>query len=312
MNTFSFGALQSSGLVDCGFVRVQDGYYVPPVNFDELYALLSISPYHASMLHFKQNMILRWYKPTAFLDFETLNKAALDFVVLANCYFKKHYNDLGEVVCLSYLPALAMRKSTKPNVYVQLLNGKVFVKFEAGEVIHLKESDANQGIYGVPQYMGGIQSILLSNDATKFRQKYYENGVNNSYILVTNDCNINNDTANKILQVLSGIGTGIKNLYINITKSSAIEPVKVIPLNDKAVNDQFKVIKYITEAELVACHRIPASLAAVMPNNMGHLSVIKNQMKLYQAIEIPIFQKMFTRINDFVGRDVVQFKEFDD
>lgn len=314
MNNFSFddpNSMQSSAFINWGYMRVQDGYYLPTVNFEALQGLLKINAYHTAMLHFKKNMIYRWYKSTPFLDAETLNKAAFDFVVLANCYFQVHRNGLGAAARLSYLPALNMRKSVKPDIYVQLIDG-VVIEYAAGEIIHLKETNAGQDIYGVPQYMGGIQSILLSNDATKFRRKYYENGANNGYILVTNDANIGTDTANKLLQVLGGIGTGIKNFYINIAKSSAIEPVKVIPINNKAINDQFKVIKYITEAEMCACHRIPASLAAVMPNNMGHLSVIKNQLKLYQAIEIPALQNVFIRINNLVGRDVVQFADFED
>ncbi len=316
MKNISFGipvSTLNSKLFDCGYVTVENGYYVPPIDFDDLYSLLFIGSYHAPMLHFKKNMTCLWYKTTSFLDFDTLEKAALDFVVLANCYFKVHRNGFGKVVRLSYLPALSMRKSIKPNVYVQLTeNNQELIEFEAGEVIHLKEYSVNQDIYGIPQYIGGIQSILLNHESSLFRRRFYENGGHIGYILVSNDANISQDTAKKIQEVLStSKGRTLTSMYINIPKSSSKEPIKVIPINNKTVKDEFYKIKEITESELCACHRIPASLAAIMPNSKGSFLSIKKQLKLYHTLEVPALQQVFIRINDFIRREVIQFDSFD-
>jgi capsid portal protein len=84
--------------------------------------------------------------------------------------------------------------------------------------------------------MGGIQSILLNYESSLFRRRFYENGGHIGYI----------------------------------------EPIKVIPINNKTIKDEFYKIKEITESELCACHRIPDSLAAVMPNSKGSFLALKN------------------------------------
>ncbi len=48
-----------------------------------------------------------------------------------------------------------------------------------------------------------------------------------------------------------------------------------------------------------------------MPNSKGSFLSIKKQLKLYHTLEVPALQQVFIRINDFIGRDVIQFDSFD-
>ena len=66
-----------------------------------------------------------------------------------------------------------MRRMRDPERYGLLLPNGQFHEFGAGEVLHLKNYDVCQTIYGLPGYLGAIQSMLLNEDATLFRRRYY-------------------------------------------------------------------------------------------------------------------------------------------
>ena len=316
---FSFGdpePVLNNAVVNFGsFLTMRGDYYNPPVSLHGLLKLLGANPYHAPILHLKKNLISRWHKPTALMNAETLIDSAFDFVTFGNGYYQQHLNGFGKVVRLSRLPALNMRPSRKDNVYFQLLTNqpaiaKPYIEYAEGEIIHIKETDVGQDIYGVPQYAGGIQSILLSEAATLFRRKYYLNGAHLGYILVTNDANINADTANAIQKSIEqGKGAGnFRSLYINVPKSGSREPVKVIPIGDIGTKDEFAKIKEITEMEMCAMHRMYPSLAAIMPSNVGGFGNIVDTLAVYKDVEVTPLQRRFLMINDRVGREAVIFE----
>lgn len=309
-----------NSLIDFGsFVNYLGNYYLPPVSLEGLSKLLGANPYHAPILHFKKNMICEWHDPTPLLSTDTLRKAALDFVTFGNCYFQQHRNRFGKVVRLSHLPAIAMRPSINPDVYVQLLLlsqslqlGSNYVEYQEGEVLHLKEYDVRQGIYGIPQYVGGIQSILLSEAATLFRRKYYVNGAHLGYILVTNDANIGVDTAKSIENsIKQGKGAGnFRSLYLNIPRSASREPVKVIPIGDIGTKDEYAKIKEVTEMEMCAMHRVYPSLVAIMPTNVGGFGDIQKTLDVYHQVEVKPLQKIFLGINERLGQTAVKFTDY--
>jgi len=47
---------------------------------------------------------------------------------------------------------------------------------EPDSVFHLMEPDINQEIYGIPEYIGALNSAWLNELATLFRRRYYKNG----------------------------------------------------------------------------------------------------------------------------------------
>jgi PBSX family phage portal protein len=306
----------SSAVVNFGsFLNMAGEYYLPPVSFHGLTKLLGANPYHAPILHLKKNLISLYHKPNKIMSYSTLNDSAFDFLTYGNSFYQDHLNGFGKTVRLSRLPALNMRKHRTKNVYIQLLpvglsqNSKSYIEYAEGEVLHIKETDVGQDYYGVPQYAGGIQSILLSEAATLFRRKYYINGAHLGYILVTHDANIDNETRKQIEDnVRAGKGAGnFRSLYMNVTKSSSREPVKVIPIGDIGTKDEFQRIKEVTEMEMCAMHRMYPSLAAIIPANVGGFGNINDTFAVYKEIELTPMQQRFLLINEMLNKDVVVF-----
>jgi PBSX family phage portal protein len=301
------------------FLDVGGDYYRPPVDLTGLANLMSANAYHGPILHFKKNMLAKWFKPSALLSSLDFKRAALDYVVTGNAYFQAFKNRLGQVVRLAWLPALSMRPHKKSGVFVRLLDnsnqftlGQQTIEYQPGEVIHLKEPDIKQSIYGMPQYLGGIQSVLLSEDASLFRRKYFINGAHMGYILVTADANLDEATAKAIEnQVKQSKGPGnFRSLYLNIPRANGNkEPVKIIPVGNIGSKDEFQAIKEVTEMEMLAMHRVYPGLAAIIPANVGGFGDMQKAMQVYHELEVTAMQQVFLELNEIIPGNPVAFKD---
>jgi PBSX family phage portal protein len=286
-------------------------YYRPPVSLSGLADIMNANPHHNSILHFKKNMVLKWFKPSPLMTYNTLQRLALDYVVTGMMYFQVFRNGFGKPVRTKRLPALTMRRGRKQGVFFQLNKDGSKTEFKEGEVIQINNPDLKQDIYGLPEYLGGIQSVLLSEEATLFRRKYYINGAHMGYILVTNDADLDDDTAKKIQEkVQSSKGPGnFRSLYLNIGKSNAKEPVQIIPVGDIGTKDEFERIKNITRDEILSMHRMQPGLSGIMPETNGGFGDIEKIMKVYHELEIGALQQPFLEINQHIGAGVVSFRD---
>lgn len=301
------------------FLDIGGDYYRPPVSLTGLADLMSANAYHGPIIHFKKNMIMKWFDPppSKLLSRQDMYALALNFTATGNGYLQRLTNRFGKLTQLQHLPALPMRRAKKQNNYIKLLNnsdlmaGKDKVEYQEGEVIHLLEPELKQGIYGIPEYLGGIQSVLLSEESTLFRRKYYLNGAHMGYILLTNDADLDDDTAEEIKnQVQQSKGPGnFRSLYLNIGRSNAREPVKVIPVGDIGTKDEFDRIKNITEREMLAMHRMQPGLSGIIPQNVAGFGDMEKIMKVYYELEVTAMQAPFLQLNELVGEEVVKFKE---
>lgn len=293
------------------FADLSGDYYRPPVDLQGLAKLMGANPYHGPILHFKKDRIMHFYEPSRALSWRVLKLAALDFVVTANCYFQVFTNGFGRVLRLEHLPAVNMRRGKKENRYVNLLPDGKTVDFADGEVIHLTDPDIKQGIYGIPQYLGGIQSVLLSEDSTLFRRKFFLNGAHLGYILVTNDANLDEETAKQIeKKVKESKGPGnFRSLYLNIPRSSSKEPVQIIPVGNIGSKDEFQQIKEITEMEMLAMHRVYPGLVGIIPANVGGFGDLDKSMRVYHELEVIPLQQVFLQLNELAGPRVAAFRD---
>ncbi|MFZ2405523.1 MAG: phage portal protein [Methylobacter sp.] len=313
---FSFGdpepILASNAMDYLGtFMDMGGEYYRPPVSLPGLVSLMGANAYHGPILHFKKNMILKWFVSSKFLSTNDLEIAALNHLVTGNSYFQRLENRFRKTTKLQSLPAIPMRRARKKDHYIKLTEDGSKIEFKEGEVIHLLEPDLKQSIYGVPEYMGGIQSVLLGESSTLFRRKVLMNGNHMGYILVTTDADIGDEDAKTIgeqIKLSKGPGNG-RSMYLNIGKSSSREPVKVIPIGDIGTKDDFEAIKNITEREMLAMHRMQPGLSGIIPQNTGGFGDMEKTMRVYHELEVVAMQQTFLELNEIVGEEVVKFQD---
>ena len=289
------------------FVNVLGNYYLPPVSLEGLAKCEMANAQHGAILRFKRNMVARWFRPSKLLGIGDLRDAALDRAVFGACYFQIIYNRLGGIMALKRRPAMTMRRGIEPGVFYELQDYRYYgnaIEYLPGEIVCLMETDVKQTIYGVPEYLGGIQSVLLSEDATLFRRKFFKNGSHLGYVFVTQDAGLGHEAAKQIEEKISASrGPGnFRSMYMNIPRTSAREPVKVIPIGDIRTNDDFAKVKGITREECLAMHRMQPGISGIIPDNMTGFGDLEKVMRVYCELEVPPMQHVFLQLNDFLPR----------
>lgn len=310
---FSFGdpepVLRSSQLDYLGvFLEPAGLYYAPPISLDGLAKLRNANPHHGAILEFKADRSWTHFQPNPYISRRDMRAAAYDLAVFDNCYFQKVYNRLGGLLKLRRLPALMMRRGLDPQMFYQVPSLYQYgwsagqaIPFKPGEVIHIKGPDVLQDIYGIPKYLGGVQSVLLSEDATLFRRKFYKNGAAMGYVFVTTGA-FNADTAKVVeQQIKASVQDGnFSNLYINIptAPNGRIDPVKVIPIGDIKTADDYDKIKGMNMREVLAMHRMYPGIAGVIPDNQAGLGDILKTAEAYYRLEVPALWLAFEELNE--------------
>lgn len=310
-SNYSFGdpeAVLSDTICDYLDVFSNGDYHVPPVSLKGLAKLIKANPHHSTILYFKRNMLMKYFKPTKYLSHRDMERAVFEFEVFGNCYFQKVRNQLGGFLRLRHLPALRQRRLLKKGQYGWINNKHEVKKYRTGDVVHLLNYDVNQGIYGIPEYLGALHAILLNEDATLFRRKYFKNGAHMGYIFYTNDPNIDDETEKALKDKIAnsrGVGN-FRSMYINIPNGSE-KAVQLIPVGDIATKDEFERIKNISRNDIISAGRVPPALAGVMPENTGGFGDVEKISRVYFENEILPKQTFFESINEQLGVEAVVF-----
>lgn len=289
---FSFGdpePVLDSGVMyeSLGVWLVDNGrYFETPVPLRGLARLLHANAYHGPAIEFKTLQIMADFKATAAVSHADMNAAATDYNVFANAYFQKIRNFIGEVVRLEHLPAINMRRMKEPNTYCMLQVHGELVKFKPDEVLQVKNYDVTQKIYGLPGYLGALQSMLLNEDATLFRRKYYKNGAHMGYVFYAGgELDVNSRKAiRKAIEGSKGLGN-FRSMFVHIPNGEK-DAVQIKPVGDFSTKDDLEKIKNLSRDDIIAAHRIQPALACLIPQNTGGFGDITKANEVYQKNEI--------------------------
>lgn len=232
-----------------------------------------------------------------------MGRAALDFIVFGEAYFQRLTNVIGQVLELRHLPALNMRRKVDGGFVMLLPEGRE-LEFAEDEIEHVMDYDVEQDVYGVPDYLGGMHSLLLNESATLFRRRYFNNGAHAGFIFYTNDPDLTEeDEENLRRQIESSKGVGnFRSMFVNIPGGSE-KAIQLIPVGDVATKDEFEKIKNITRADVIAAWRMNPALAGIMPENVGGFGDIEKIDRVYSQNEIRPIAQLFMQVNDTLRGD---------
>lgn len=307
VEAFSFGdpeaVLSGQHMYDeLGVWLLDNGrYYSPPVSLRGLAKLLKANAYHGPILEFKTNMVMRGFQGGAALKRREMKRATFDYNVFSNCYFKVFRNFAGKIVKLEHLPAINMRRMKAKGMYGMLTKSGQIIEFKPDEVIHIANYDVSQTIYGIPMYLGAIQSMLLNEDATLFRRRYYKNGAHVGYIFYSTAANLDEKTRKRIRKAIEeskGLGN-FKNMFIHIGGADK-DAIQIKPVGDFSTKDDLEKIKNISRDDIIAAHRMPPALAAIMPDKNVSYGDIEKIDAVYQRNEIEPIRQDLLEINDYL------------
>lgn len=279
--------------------------YDTPINRFALARLPEQNAQHSGILHSRANMISGGYLSGGLSKME-MKALALNLIQFGDVGLLKVRNGLGQVVRLVTLSSLYLRK-TKSGGYRYLERKSLFdnqnavYEYSERDIIFIKLYDPRQQIYGVPDYIGGIQSALLNSDATKFRRRYFANGAHMGFILYSTDPDMTEDMEKEIAeQIRNAKGVGnFRSMFVNIAGGHP-DGLKIIPVGDTGTKDEFANIKNISAQDILTAHRYPPGLGGIIPSNAGGFG---NPLLIRQAYREDEVYPMQNLIADAVNSD---------
>lgn len=184
---FTFGdpepVLNGTNLMDYVFTSFNGRWYEPPVSFEGLAKTFRVSPHHSSAAFVRRNILLSTLDESSLIDVDEFSKLALDFMVFGNGFVEPIKNGFKELKALKAAPAISMRRGKEQDKFFMVKTFGDAHEFPKGKIVHIKEHDIRQEVYGLPEYLSALNSIWLNESATLFRRKYYLNGAHMGFIL---------------------------------------------------------------------------------------------------------------------------------
>lgn len=289
-----------------------DEWYEPPVSMSILAKSYRATAHHGSALQVKRNILLRTFEPHPLLGRQAFSSLALDYLVFGNAYLEEVRGRLGKRLPFRHLGAKYMRRGGKfADRYWWVPNHMERVELPRGRVIHLLEPDIDQNIYGVPDYLGSLQSAWLNESATLFRRRYYLNGSHAGFVMYVSDPAHDKkdiDNLRTALKESKGVGN-FKNLFM-YSPNGKKDGVQIIPVSEVAAKDDFLNIKNITRDDQLAGHRIPPQLMGIIPQNTGGFGDIEKAARVFVANELEPLQATMREINEWAGEEIVRFRPY--
>lgn len=285
-------------------------YYQPPLPMDVLSKTANVTSHHSSAFRVKVNQLMRDFIPHPLLDRVTFEGLILDHLVLGNYFVERIDNIAGRPMKLKRSLARYTRPGVDPGAYV-FLSG--FMKehwFAPGSVFHGMQPWLDQEIYGVPEYLGGLQSAWLNEAAVLYRRRYFLNGAHAGFIMYVGKGGLHEDDAAKIKQSIKdtkGIGN-FKSLFVHLPQGEK-DSIQILHPGEAAAKDEFVGIKNTTRDDILAAHRVPPQLLGVIPQTAGGFGDVEKAEEVFYRAEILPLQMRFLAINDWLGQDVVRFKD---
>lgn len=316
IEAFTFGdptpVLDQRGILDYLECWRNGRFYEPPVDLHGLSRTTRANPYLHSGLTFKRNMLVRTYRPHRLLSREAFAQLALDYTTFGMAYVERRRALSGVAHSLAVPLAQYMRRGVEQGEFFQVRAGKIEHEFTAGEVFQLREADADQEVYGLPEWMPAVQSALLNESATLFRRKYYNNGSHAGFILYLTDSQPEGGDVDKLREALrQSRGPGnFRNLFVHSPGGSK-DGLKLIPVSEVAAKDEFTGIKSVTRDDMLASLRTPPQLLGIVPQNSGGFGSIREAAMVWAAMELAPLQTRMTAINEWLGQEVIRFDPFE-
>lgn len=293
-------------------------WYEPPVPFVGLAKCYRMSPHHQSAIKLKVNLLKKHFVPSRWMDGATHERAALDFLQMGNLFLEMIPNIARKPMAYQVSPALHTRVGTKEGYFYWVKPDTVGLgsiasghEFAPGTIIHLREPDVGQEIYGLPEWLAALNSGLLNEAATLFRRRYYKNGAHAGFIFYLSEPSMSDDDVKKIRDQLRGAkGVGnFKNLFLHAPNGKK-DGVQIMHLSEVAAKDEFLNIKNVTRDDLLVAHRTPPQVLGIIPQNNGGFGDVRTAMDVFFSNEIMPLMDVMRQVNDITGLPVVQYRDY--
>jgi PBSX family phage portal protein len=210
-----------------------------------------------------------------------------------------------------------VRRGTDLNLYYFLQSQSAQGKtpavhvFKRGSICHIMQTDFNQEIYGVPEYLGALASAWLNEAATLFRRRFYANGAHAGSIIYVSESEGSDKAVANVKEQLKAAKNGgnFKNLFVHFPNGKK-DGIQVIPLSEATGKDEFFNVKNVSRDDLLAAHRVPPALMSIIPTNTAGFGDVTKSAEVFYMNELAPLMARWQEVNDWAGEQVIAFKPF--
>lgn len=276
-----------------------NGYWEPPVDRDLLAGLTRRNAQHGGIVYARAKMAAARYEGGG-MTTEQVEAALLNLVQFGDVALLKIRNGFKQVVRLFPLPSYRTRVAGDGGAVVLQRNNEL-KKYKARDIVWVRSYDPVQQTYGLPDYLGALQSTLLNEDATLFRRKYFLNGAHMGFIMYATDPNLDPDVEDDIkakIQDSKGVGN-FKSLFVNIPNGKE-KGLQIIPVGNFESKDEFMNVKNVSAQDVLNAHRFPPGLSGIIPVNTAGLGDPEKTERVYFKSET---KPMIKKLIDAVAQD---------
>ena len=269
-------------------------YYRPPMSFLGLAKLVRANPQHSRLPSLVAAWVVKYMQKNAIVSREDLRRAVMEYAGLGNGFFKLARNSAGVALEVEHLPALNTRRMKKYNQYGRLSDEKEIIPYKPGEILHVMEYDFVQSVYGVPFWIGALQSILLGEDIRLFPRRFFGNGAHAKKAIITSGLGTEDRKAvNK--QVESTIRDGqFKTIMLHMSKGEVDKMIKFIDFAENASKIEYGKLAAMTATDVLEAWGIPPELAGQMPDGPGSSRDLDKIERIFHSMCIVPIQQLFS------------------
>ncbi len=281
------------------FYDDQNDFWEPPIDRQLLAAMPRRNAAHGAIIQGRANMAASRYQGGG-MSHQQLTGGLINHITFGDVAILKIRDHFGRVVRLFPLPSYRTRVTLDGGAAVLEREDQIR-RYPAKDVVWVKKYDPVQQVYGCPDYLGGMQSALLNEDATLFRRKYFLNGAHMGFIMYATDPNMDIATEEMLQQKIQdskGVGN-FRSLFVNIPGGKE-KGIQIIPVGNFESKDEFMNVKNVSAQDVLTAHRYPPGLAGIIATNTAGLGNPLAYDSVYFRNET---KPLILELRDAVARD---------
>jgi PBSX family phage portal protein len=280
-----------------------EDYYEPPISFSGLAKLLRVNPQHSRLPSLVANWVVKRMKPNDLISRESVRRVVMEYCAMGNATVDlvRDRSDTKRVIAARHRPVINIRKlRRKKEQFGELNDGKI-TPLKVGSIVHIKEYDLMQSIYGVPFWIGALQSILLGEDIRLFPRRFFGNGAHAKQAVITTGLGANDRKAVDS-QISETRNNGqFKTIVLHMGKGKADDLIKFIDFAENASKIEYGKLSSMTATDVLEAWGVPPELAGQMPDGPGSSRDLDKIERVFDStIIVPIQQLVAETINPFL------------
>lgn len=246
-------------------------YYEPIIPFEYLSRLRRINPHHSPLPAWVAGQVLQYIKPHPLIKRAELRKMWIDLETTANGFLKViREPNHRTIIRIDYQPTINTRRAADPSRYGFITpNSREFVLIDWVDILHLMQHDTAQQVYGVPYWIGAMQSILMGEDVRVFPRLFFKNGGSTGDIIATTGLT---EKEQKLVEDVTGGVNGLKRfkrIILQFAKGKIDDVLKIIPYSTGSEKIDFSKLANLSSDDVLDSWGIRSELVGMTPDTPG-------------------------------------------